>query len=185
MNSVPNSDRNSALSPKLGWVHQVHSLNPDCMHRPRALFPGSVIAPCRRPSTGRVAGLDGRVVHCIVAPPARAAARIAASCTVTWRFPGRVALVLRHKPAAKLPAYHDTPICIATQSPNNQALACAPLALERGPLMSQAMLAVSWRRLGRIVAESWSCRGPQVAPRPHLPSLVSRYNTLYRDSNGQ
>ena len=69
--------------------------------------------------------------------------------------PGRVASISRHNPAAKPRACHDTPIRIAIQSLSNQALAQAPLALARGPAVSQPSLAVSWPLLtvsqGRIV----------------------------------
>ena len=90
MNSVPTVTQNSALSPKLGWVHQVHTLNPGCAQRPRALRPGRlcrgpvpdrIVAcdrPCRKPSrpcrrpgpclacTARhIVGLPDRVAHCI------------------------------------------------------------------------------------------------------------------------
>ena len=47
--------------------------------------------------------------------------------------------------------------------------------LYRGPLM-----VVSWRRLDRVVAESWPCRGPLAAPRPAFPASVSQYKLLYR-----
>ena len=44
MNSVheqnPNSDSKTVLSPKLSWVHQVHSLNPGCAPTAHALRPG-------------------------------------------------------------------------------------------------------------------------------------------------
>ena len=40
---------------------------------------------------------------------------------------------------------------------------------------------VSWPSDGRVVAESWPCRGPLAAPRPAFPASVSRYKLLYRD----
>ena len=44
MNSVyeqcPNSDSETVLSPKLGWVHQVHTLNPGYALTAHALHPG-------------------------------------------------------------------------------------------------------------------------------------------------
>ena len=44
MNSVHEqcliSDSETVLSPKLGWVHQVHTLNPGCVPTARALRPG-------------------------------------------------------------------------------------------------------------------------------------------------
>ena len=52
--------------------------------------------------------------------------------------------VSRYNPAAKPPSCHDTPIRIATQSPNSQALAHAPLTLARGPAVSQGLSFVSW-----------------------------------------
>ena len=50
MNSVPNSDSEQCTESKLGWVHQMNTLNPSCAQRPRALHP---CWPCR----GRVVGL--------------------------------------------------------------------------------------------------------------------------------
>ena len=35
MNSVQNSTSELCIESKLGWVHQVHTLNPGCAHRPR------------------------------------------------------------------------------------------------------------------------------------------------------
>ena len=190
-------------------MHQVHTLNPGCTHSPSALHPRSVhTASCRGlwPAVLWLCGRPGRscrsarqvvsqrtlnrvercVAHVVSPRPLRVLLRIS-QLPMPYRgvSPSSVDLVLRHNPAAKPRVYHDTPICITTQSPNSQALVRAPLALAGGPAVSQAMLAVSWRRLGRILVESRPCRGPQAAPRPHLPSLVSRYNPLYRDSNGQ
>ena len=120
MNSVPNNDSEQYTESKLGWVHQVHTLNPACAHRPRALCPGQ---PCRsrvmglcpvvsRLMVGHVASLVGGVASCIVTHPAprlcaravsRAAARVAAPSAVSWRtvavsqgrVPGRIAALLR------------------------------------------------------------------------------------------
>ena len=37
MNRDPNSERNSALNPKLGWVHSAHTQNPGREHTARAV----------------------------------------------------------------------------------------------------------------------------------------------------
>ena len=63
-----NSDSEQCTKSKLGCVHQVHTLNPACTHRPCALRPGwpcrgSVMSLCPAVSwlvASRVAGLAGR-----------------------------------------------------------------------------------------------------------------------------
>ena len=62
---------------------------------------------------------------------------------------GRVAPVSQYNPAAKPPSCHDTIYCIATHSPNSQALAYAPLRAGR-PCRSLAGRIVA--HAGRIVA---------------------------------
>ena len=50
MTSVPNSDSEQYTESELGWVHQVHTLNPACAHEQRALC--RIVAhmrPCRGP----------------------------------------------------------------------------------------------------------------------------------------
>ena len=150
------------------------------------LCPGSAHCAVSWPRTGRVAGIGGHVAGppLAVSPLCRARP-CALPAPYRSASSGRVALVLPHNLVAKPRVCHDTPICIVTQSPNSQALVHALLAIAGRPTVSQTMFAVLWRRLSRIVAEAWPCRGPQAVPRPHLPSPVSRYNPLYRGSTGQ
>ena len=180
-------------------MHQVHTLNPGRAHCAQAARTRRRVVACGRPCHGRVTAHSRPCLSARPAvstpcnsppppPPMRTGTLLRISqLPEPYRgaSPSRVTPVYLHNPAAKPRVCHDTPTCITTQSLNTQAVARASLALARRPAVSQAMLAVSWHRLGRIVAESWPCRGPQAAPRPHLPSLVSRYNPLYCDSNGQ
>ena len=104
-----------------------------------------------------------------------------ASSAISWRFLRRFAPVSRYNQAAKpravsrptrSPPSYNT-ICIATQPGQTLCELAADCPACRP--------AVSWRRLSRVVAESWPCRGPLATPRPHLPSPVSRFKLLYRD----
>ena len=88
MNSVheqcPNSDSKTVLSPKIGWVHQVHSLlaqlaHPGALRRAQARARGRVVAP----PTDHVAGLQRRV-----AGPSQPCRGCRAPCH--RRAPGRV-----------------------------------------------------------------------------------------------
>ena len=106
MNSVPNNDSlASALSPKLGWVHQVHTLKSGCAHRPSTLSSGRpchdrVIGhveacrrPCRRPR--RPYHRCPRAPLCVLYRPYRSSVcRIAALLRAASRY----------NPAAKLPS---------------------------------------------------------------------------------
>ena len=161
-------------------MHQVQTLNPDCTHRPRALHLGSTHSavsqaqhqPCRRP------GWPCRALY-------RRAPRT--RCCSYRSFLRRIVAL----PPAMSRLYHDT-----TQQPSRVPITIRPFVSRHNPSAARTSRARrlplragrpcrTWRRLGRIVGESWPCRGPQAMPRPHLPSPVSRYNPLYRDSNGQ
>ena len=81
---------------------------------------------------------------------------------------------------AKPRAYHDTPICIATQAPSSQALTRAPLSLR----VSRPYRGLSRPYRGRVPSRIMALAACPCAPtaRP-----VSRYNALYHDQvqNGQ
>ena len=72
-------------------------------------------------------------------------------------------------------------VCIMTCPLARPCSRALPHAQRAGPPYRGLLIAISWRRLGCVVAESWPCRGPWLCT-PALPSLaVSRYNQLYRD----
>ena len=101
---------NRALSPKLGWVHQVHTQNPGCTHRPRALCPSSAhTAPCCRP------GPAVSQAWAVVSPLARAR-----PCVVSQRLPWPCHVRITTQPTAKpLPHCHNTINCIMTRPQPN------------------------------------------------------------------
>ena len=134
------------------------------MHTQRTLTPG------------RVAGCAARVVS--PHPRARCCAYrsslrriMALPAPHRGISPGHVALVSLYNPAAKPPSCHDTIYCIATHSPNSQALARAARPCARAGR-------VAGQVLGCIVAQS----GRIVADHPRLLLPLSRYSLLYRDS---
>ena len=113
MNSGPNSDSKQCTESKLGWVHQVHTLNPACS-------PRSAVS---QPVAGRVAGFAGRV-----AAYSRSCRRLGqhwvsccapssvshASCAVSWYLPGRVAALYRDTASCQASSCHHTTDCIMT-----------------------------------------------------------------------
>ena len=138
---------NSARSPKLGWVNRCTPNRPwlrACCAQavctaplPRAHCAVSWRAVCR------VAGIGGRVAGPLSAVSPLCRARpYALYRAYRSSSPNRVAPVSQHNPAAKPRAYHDTPIRIATQSLNSQALASTGLPCRK---------------------PCWPCRGPVVA----------------------
>ena len=196
--------QNSALSLKLGWVHRGTPNGPWLRSRwaqaERAVC--RVVArsvPCRRPSTGRVTGVAGRVVAVSQAWPAvsqlisrhtqhqgHACARRVARCRACRSAPApcRRALSTVSQPLAAL--YRDTTVtllsttiqfCIMTQLPATKPLrANAPLALRagrpyRGPLMavSQGYIA---GMLDHIVAPA-ACPTQPPQPCVTIQSIVS------------
>ena len=110
--------------------------------------------------------------------PARALLRVS-QLPALYRgaSPGRVTLVSLYNPAAKPPSCHDTIYCIVIHSPSNQTLACAPLALARGPAVSQP----NWPYHGVPLRTPACPLGCVARPGTQRPCL-SRYNTVYRDS---
>ena len=107
---------------KLGWVHQVHTLNPSCVPiapRPRArrrvvvrveLYHGAH-ETVSWPPPGRVAG-----VPCRVAERTHALLCAVSQATLSYRSTGPA--VSQHciatRPAAKPSSCHDTSDCIVT-----------------------------------------------------------------------
>ena len=156
MNSGRNNDSEQCPESILGWVHQVHTLNQPvrtgCEHCAQVAH-----TACAR---HRVAGPTPAVsqawlaVSCIVSPHPRAC-RVAAPALC--REP-----VSRYNPAAKQctvsrptgpPPQREYNLYRDSTWPGHaRARTGRPY---RGPLM-----VVSWRRLGRVVAESWPCLGP-------------------------
>ena len=129
MNNVPNSDSEQCTESKLSRVHSAPTLGLACAHTARALC--------------LVAGL-ARSCHNAV-PRAMSSHPCARCCEPCRSLPDPVARttdrivavspavsqpVSRYNLAAKPPSCHDTPIRIATQSPNSQALARAKSSVE-------------------------------------------------------
>ena len=77
MNSVLNNDSEQCPESKLGWVHQVDTLNPAYAHRPRALCPGR---PCRGPVPDHIVAY-GRSCH----RPGRPCCRLGWLCRNLYR----------------------------------------------------------------------------------------------------
>ena len=87
---------------------------------------------------------------------------------------------LRYITTQLLPLSHDTMLCIATplgQALRAPALLPAPRASQpyHGPLM-----VVLWRRLGRVVAESWPYRGPWL--RTHACCVMKQFHCIVTQS---
>ena len=183
-------------------MHQVHTLNPGCMHRPHALCPSSAhTAPCcglwsvvLQGTPGSVAAHANlcralcRACH-VTAPPELAVAPIAASYVMSWRFPWSCRARIATQPsgqAARLSRYGHLYCDSISQQSGPRAHATRPCALAdrfTGYIVAQPIVS---RFLSCALARTTrSCRGPQAAPTPHLPSPMSRYNPLYRHSNGQ
>ena len=138
-----NSDLELCTESKLSRVHQVHSLNPSCAHRPRALRPSGRVAAVlwvvSQPVVGLVAGLTGSVVAVSQAWPALSQARPLplahcapcrtpsavsyASCAVSWRLPGHVAALYHDTTSYQASPCHDTTDCIMTYSPTTRPCA--------------------------------------------------------------
>ena len=134
----------------------------------------------RRPSTGRVAGPLGRILAvslCAVSQPCR--------CLIAGR-------VVTHL-SSQASAGHDITYCIVTHSPAAKPL--SPVTIQNfvsrhsPPVRPRAcaLPAVSWPPLavskpchGRIVGMAGRVVALAAAPR----TAVSRYNSLYHDSNG-
>ena len=189
------SDLEQCTESKLGWVHQVHTLNPACAptaprsRAQRALgavswHQGAVSQaqhrPCckpPRPYRGRVAAHTLALLRA-VSQPCRS------------RIAGRVAT----HPRSQASVCHYTTDCIVTHSPAARPL--SPVTIQNfvsqhsPPARSRVreLSAVSWPPLavsqpghGRIVSVAGRVVALAAAPR----TAVSRYNSLYRDSNGQ
>ena len=195
MNSVPTVTQKQCTESKTGLGAPSAHPGPTCAHRPRALrhivaHSGSVSWP----STGRVADLPRsyRRVHAFAVPrtPLRAVLHVS-----QHPKPYRGALWSYRSPWLPCITTHGHPLSATIQflyrdpTPNGQALARAQLALHGGRPYHGPLMVVSWRRLGRVVIESWPCHGPLAASRPAFPASMSRYKLLYRDlvhaENGQ
>ena len=63
----PKSDLKTVISPKLGWVHQVHTLNPGCAPTAHALRPGlCACSACYVPTQATVCLLS--LLYAIIQP---------------------------------------------------------------------------------------------------------------------
>ena len=152
-------------------MHQVHTLNPDCMHRPCALRPGSTHSavpqaqhrPCRRPSwpcralyrlapRGRCCTYRS-LLRCIVALPLAVSRPY---CYTTQR-PSRVPVTIR--PFVSRPSLLTARPSHACRSPLRAGLPCRrPCWSYRG-----AGSAASWPSPGRVEA-------PRLGPGHTSPS---------------
>ena len=201
MNSVPNSDSEQCTKSKLGWVHQVHTLTqpvrtgrahcsrwapcrgvrcavswpPPRSYRGRARLCRKPGRPYRRlyhdtPSTKAMRAHRVVRYHACRSPKRRIMAH-------HGRVAACIAAILQYKSRSQ-PRYK---VCIVTCPLARPCSRALPHAQRAGPPYRGLLIAISWRRLDCVVAESWPCRGPWLRT-PALPSLaVSRYNQLYHD----
>ena len=152
MNSDPNSDCKQCTESKLGRVHRVHTLNPDCMHtapRPhsrRALGAVSWLRfGCVAVRTRRVAGC----VACACAPCRRPLRSQYKNSIATQTSAARVAALLRRIAdlgalcrVARPLSCHDTNDRIVTHLSGQAMRACAAAYPTCKPAVSQGLLAV-------------------------------------------
>ena len=118
MNSVSNSDSKQCTESKLGWVHRMHTLNPNCAPTARALRPGRArTTPCRgvqcamSQAQHRLCRKPPRSYHGCVAARTRALLCLV-SRPCCCRIAGRVATHLNSQAFA----CHDKTDCIVTRS---------------------------------------------------------------------
>ena len=138
----------------------------------------------------KVAPLSHDTNLCIVTllPTSHTARRIADCLAVSWTSSGCFAApgcpVSRHNGCPSQPQYNN---CIVTRPLARLCAHAAARPLVRST-MSCPLSAVSWplfwsyRRPCYALARP--CHGPQATPRPASQPSLSRYNTVYRDSNG-
>ena len=173
----------------------------------RALSPGRpclavswlALVQCRRPSTGYVAGPLGRIVAVSMCARASWADRI-----VAHQAPCRG--LSRDTPSSQASApCHDTLVCIVTRLANQtvrlsrykdcivtQPPAVSPSLMSRDktlyrdtlhqPGCARACCRMPLRAAGPVVASFGRVVGVAQSPAPR--TAVSRYNSLYCDSNG-
>ena len=149
-------------------MHQVHTLaQPACTGREHWAQAARTV-PCRGAQWRRIVAQHRPCSRPPVAVSPRARAR---PCALPSLYRSTAARCIAIQPSNQAASDHDTIYCIATQSPSNQALACAPLALERG-------LAVSWPISWPYHTVSWAWPGRIVAF-PYAPrTVMSRYNSI-------
>ena len=122
MNNVleqcPKSDSETILSPKTGWVHQVHSLLASQPTQVRAGAPRRPRVAMSQPAQCRIVGAQPAVSQRIGVVSQAPSGHIVGTGrrVVAWP-PGRVTI---HLPASCPCPCHNTPRCIAIQSQPNQ-----------------------------------------------------------------
>ena len=123
MNNVheqcPNNDSETVLSPKLGWVHQVHTLNPCWAPWAHALRPGPcACSACYVPAQPSICHNTAEPTVCLLSLQyATIQPSLLCACSAFYMPQYTMRIAIQKKTQQPAPAGHNTLQCIVTHAP--------------------------------------------------------------------